>query len=116
MNLQRPSGQQDKNIPILFMTAKDDFSSKQRGYRLGIDDYMVKPIDLDELILHIEALLRRARIATSQKLTVGDLELDESAVTATVAGENVELTLREFQILYKLLSYPNQTFHPRVSS
>lgn len=102
--------EQDKNIPILFMTARDDFSSKERGYRLGIDDYMVKPINLDELVLHVEALLRRANIAAQKKLVVGNLVLDEDDVSATVDGEPVSLTLREFQILFKLLSYPKHTF------
>ncbi len=102
--------QQDKNIPILFMTARDDFSAKERGYHLGIDDYMVKPINMDELLLHIEALLRRANIAAQKKLVVGDLILNEEEVSATVAGEPVPLTLREFQILFKLLSYPKRTF------
>ncbi len=101
---------QDKNIPILFMTARDDFTAKERGYHLGIDDYMVKPINLDELTLHIEALLRRANIAAEKKLTVGNLTLDEDEMSAYVDGENVPLTLREFQIIFKLLSYPKRTF------
>lgn len=101
---------QDKNIPILFMTARDDFTSKERGYRLGIDDYLVQPIDFNELALHVEALLRRAHIAAEKKLTVGNLVLDEDAMTATVGGQPVALTLREFQTLFKLLSYPGQTF------
>ncbi|MDE5562720.1 MAG: response regulator transcription factor [Clostridiales bacterium] len=100
----------DKNIPILFMTARDDFSAKEKGYKIGIDDYLVKPIDLDELLLRITALLRRANIATSKKLIVGNLTLDEDAVSAVVDGQPVVLTLREFQIIYKLLSYPNKTF------
>ena len=100
----------DKNIPILFMTARDDFTSKEKGYKIGIDDYMTKPIDLDELLLRITALLRRAKIATSKKLVVGNLTLDEDAVSAEVDGQPVILTLREFQIIYKLLSYPNKTF------
>ena len=102
--------QTDQTIPILFMTAKDDFASKQRGYDLGIDDYLVKPIDLKELLLHVKALLRRANIANEKKLTVGNLTLDENEVSATVNGSPVDLTLREFQILFKLLSYPRQTF------
>lgn len=102
--------QQDKNIPILFMTARDDFSSKEQGYHLGIDDYMVKPIDLNELVLHIEALLRRANIAAEKKLVIGNLVLDEDDVSAVVDGKPVPLTLREFQILFKLLSYPKRTF------
>lgn len=100
----------DKTIPILFMTARDDFSAKERGYHIGIDDYMVKPINMDELLLHIEALLRRANIAAEKKLTVGNLVLDEGEISATVNGEPVALTLREFQILFKLLSYPSRVF------
>lgn len=101
---------QDKNIPILFMTARDDFTSKERGFRLGIDDYVVKPVNLDELVLRIEALLRRANIAARKKLAVGNLVMDEDEMSAAVDGEPIVLTLREFQILFKLLSYPRQTF------
>lgn len=101
---------QNQNIPILFITARDDFSSKQKGYRIGIDDYMVKPIDLDELILHIDALLRRANISKEKRLIVGNLVLDENEVSTTVNQKPIDLTLREFQILFKLLSYPKRTF------
>lgn len=100
----------NENIPILFMTARDDFASKQRGYRIGIDDYMVKPIDLDELFLRIGALLRRAKIASSHRLEIGSLVLDADERTAILAGEEISLTMREFNILYKLLSYPKKTF------
>lgn len=100
----------NKEIPILFMTARDDFASKQRGFRLGIDDYMVKPIDLDELILRIGALLRRAGIAASKKLEVGKFTMDAEEHTAYLDGEEIVLTTREFNILYKLLSYPKKTF------
>ena len=100
----------DENIPILFMTARDDFASKQRGYRIGIDDYMIKPIDLDELFLRIGALLRRAKIASSHRLEIGRLILDADERVAVLDGENISLTLREFNILYKLLSYPKKTF------
>ena len=100
----------NQDIPILFMTARDDFASKQKGYRIGIDDYMVKPIDLDELLLRIGALLRRARIAASHKLEIGKLRLDMDQRTAEYDGEEIPLTAREFNILYKLLSYPGKTF------
>lgn len=100
----------NEDIPILFMTARDDFASKQRGYRIGIDDYMVKPIDLDELFLRIGALLRRAKIASSHRLEIGKLVLDADERTAVLSGEEVSLTAREFNILYKLLSYPKKTF------
>ena len=97
-------------IPILFMTARDDFASKQRGYRVGIDDYMVKPIDLDELFLRIGALLRRAKIAASRTLTVGRFTMDMDEHTAYLGDEEINLTNREFSLLYKLLSYPKKTF------
>lgn len=100
----------DQEIPILFMTARDDFASKQRGFKAGIDDYMVKPIDLDELLLRIEALLRRAKIATSKKLIVGNLTLDAEEHTAYLNDEEVPSTVREFNLIYKLLSYPKKTF------
>ncbi|MDY3860207.1 MAG: response regulator transcription factor [Candidatus Limivicinus sp.] len=100
----------DENIPILFMTARDDFASKQRGYRVGIDDYMVKPIDLDELFLRIGALLRRAKIASSRRLEVGNFVMDVDEHTAYLEDEEIPLTTREFSLLYKLLSYPKKTF------
>lgn len=100
----------DANIPILFMTARDDFASKQRGYRAGIDDYMVKPADLDELVLRVGALLRRAGIAGSRRLTAGKLVLDADERTACLDGTEIPLTHREFNILYKLLSYPKKAF------
>ena len=100
----------NENIPILFMTARDDFASKQRGYRIGADDYMVKPIDLDELFLRIGTLLRRAKIATSRKLEVGSFTMDADEHIAMLGDEEISLTNREFNILYKLLSYPKKTF------
>lgn len=100
----------NENIPILFMTAKDDIASKQRGFRIGVDDYMVKPIDLDELFLRIGALLRRAKIAASRKLEIGKFCMDADEFTASLDGEEIAMTVREFNILYKLLSYPKKTF------
>lgn len=100
----------NENIPILFMTARDDFASKQKGYRLGIDDYMIKPVDLDELLLRIGALLRRAKIASSRRLEIGNLVLDADERTAVLGDDEISLTVREFNILYKLLSYPKKTF------
>lgn len=102
------SGNQE--IPILFMTARDDLASKQRGFRAGIDDYMVKPIELDELLLRIEALLRRANIKQSQRLQIKDLTLDAQEHCAYLNEEEIPLTVREFNLLYKLLSYPKKTF------
>ncbi len=102
--------EQNPDIPILFVSARDDFSAKQKGFAIGIDDYMVKPIDFDELLLRVGALLRRAKIASSKKLTVGALMLDADEHTAYLNGEEVPLTVREFNLLYKLLSYPKKTF------
>ena len=100
----------NENIPILFMTARDDIASKKKGYRIGVDDYMVKPIDLDELFLRIGALLRRAKIASSRKLEIGSFIMDADEHTAYLNEEEITLTNREFSILYKLLSYPKKTF------
>lgn len=102
--------QVNQTIPILFMSAKDDLPSKQKGFQLGIDDYMVKPIELDELLLRVRALLRRANIELERKITVGNLELDADGRSAMVDGEEISLTAREFNIIYKLLSYPKKTF------
>jgi DNA-binding response OmpR family regulator len=100
----------NKEIPVLFMTARDDFASKQRGYRIGIDDYMVKPVDLDEMFLRIGALLRRSKIASSRRLEVGRFIMDADEHTAYLDDEEISLTTREFDLLYKLLSYPKKTF------
>ena len=100
----------NSDIPILFMTARDDFAAKQRGYRIGIDDYMIKPIDLDELFLRIGALLRRSKIASSRRLEVGNFVMDADERSAMLGDEEIALTAREFDLLYKLLSYPKKTF------
>lgn len=100
----------NRDIPIMFMTARDDFAAKQRGFKAGIDDYMVKPVDLDELLLRIGALLRRAKIASSRRLEIGSLILDAEERTAYFKGEEIPLTVREFNLIYKLLSYPKKTF------
>ena len=97
-------------IPILFMTARDDITSKQQGFQAGIDDYMVKPIELSELVMRIGALLRRAKIASSKKLTMGSLTLNAEETTAHIGDEEIPMTPREFNLLFKLLSYPKKTF------
>lgn len=102
--------QVNKRIPILFMSARDDLPAKQKGFQLGIDDYMVKPFELDELVLRVRALLRRANIEMERKITAGNLVLDADAMTAEVDGEELPVTTREFNILYKLLSYPKKAF------
>lgn len=100
----------NENIPILFMTAREDFEAKQKGFMAGIDDYMVKPINLEELTLHVGALLRRAKIASTKRLEIGSLVMDTDEHTVTVKGEEVPLTQREFNIIFKLLSFPKKTF------
>ena len=103
----RESGYQ---LPILVVTAKDTFPDKLEGFKLGIDDYMVKPIDVNELLLRVEALLRRARIIYEKKLEFPHVCLDYINLTVTVDGKSQILPQKEFQLLYKLLSFPNQTF------
>lgn len=100
----------NKDIPILFLTAREDLQSKERGYRLGIDDYIVKPVEMKEMLFRIEAILRRANIANKKKIVVGNLVLDSSETAAYVDGENIGLSVKEFNILFKLLSYPKRTF------
>lgn len=98
------------NIPILFLSARDDLSAKQKGYQAGIDDYMVKPVELEELVLRIEALLRRANILSSKKVIVGNVALDADSLSVFVSGNQIALTVREFNILFKLLSNPEHAF------
>lgn len=102
--------QVNKTIPILFMSAKDDLPSKRKGFQLGIDDYMVKPIELDELLLRVRALLRRANIEMERKIMIGNLELDADGMSTEIDEQEIALTTREFNIIYKLLSYPKKTF------
>lgn len=100
----------DKQTPILFMTAKEDMPSKSKGYLIGIDDYMVKPINLEELVLHVGALFRRAGIMNEKILTVGNFIMNAEEVTVTWNGEEIPVTAREFNILFKLLSNPKKAF------
>ncbi|MCD8308588.1 MAG: response regulator transcription factor [Clostridia bacterium] len=103
----------DKRIPILFMTALDDKPSKQLGYKIGIDDYVVKPFDADLLMLRVGALLRRANIERSREIVAGNLRMNADEHTAYVNGEELALTVREFDLLFKLLSFPKRTFTRR---
>ncbi len=100
----------NKETPIIFMTAREDFTAKQLGYSIGIDDYLVKPIDYDELNLRIGALLRRAKIANNKKLVIGNLILDADEHTAYYNNKEITVTVREFDLLFKLLSYPKKAF------
>ena len=97
-------------LPILVVTAKDTFPDKLKGFKLGIDDYMVKPIDVNELLLRVEALLRRAKIIFEKKLEFDHVCLDYINLTVTIDGSSQVLPQKEFQLLYKLLSFPNHTF------
>lgn len=100
----------NRTIPILFMSARDDLPAKQKGFQIGIDDYMVKPIELDELLLRVRALLRRANIEMERRITTSNMTLDADEMAVFIDGEEVATTTREFNILYKLLSFPGKTF------
>mgnify|MGYP000506546567 CR=1 FL=1 len=97
-------------IPVLMITAKGSFDDMRQGFFSGSDDYMVKPVELAELEMRVRALLRRANIEMERKLVVANLELDADGMTASIDGEEISITTREFHILYKLLSYPKKTF------
>lgn len=101
---------EDASVPIIFISAKDDKLSKKFGYKLLIDDYIVKPFDIDEVLMKIKALLRRANIEQTKLLTVGNLTMDVEEHTAYIDGKEANFTVREFDILYRLLSYPKKTF------
>lgn len=98
------------DLPILMVTAKDQFEDMQYGFRSGADDYMIKPINVRELVLRVEVLLRRAKISSEKKITVGSTTLDYDALTVTLHGKETILPQKEFYLLYKLLSYPNKIF------
>lgn len=98
------------NLPILMVSAKQLPEDRKKGFYLGIDDYMTKPVDLEEMILRIRALLRRSQIMDEQKIVIGDVVLDYPSMTVTGHGKTIGLPQKEFQLLYKLLSYPGQIF------
>lgn len=102
--------EENKSIPIIFMSARDDKPSKQIGYKVGIDDYITKPFDLDELVFKIKAIARRIEINTSNVITIGNFKMDKDEHTAYADDEELSLTVREFDILYALLSNPKKTF------
>jgi DNA-binding response OmpR family regulator len=97
-------------LPILMVTAKQEPNDKKQGFLAGTDDYMTKPFDEEELILRIKALLRRSQIASERKLTIGEVVLDYDALTVSREQETLTLPQKEFLLLFKLLSYPNQIF------
>ena len=100
----------NENLPILMVTAKESFADKQRGFLVGIDDYMVKPIDVNEMLLRVGALLRRAKIVTERKIVCGNTILDYDTLTVVQHDDQVVLPQKEFYLLYKLISYPNKIF------
>ena len=102
--------EEGNGIPVLLLTAKQSFEDKREGFSSGIDDYMTKPVNYEELTWRIEALLRRAHIASERRIVVGETTLDSETYTVTCRGEALELSPKEFQLLYKLLSYPGQIF------
>ena len=100
----------NKDIPILFITAKDEFEDKRRSYAIGVDDYMVKPIDVNELVLRVGALLKRAKINVEHKLEVGNTVLDYNSLSVKYNDKEIVLPLKEFKLLFKLLSFPDKIF------
>ena len=100
----------ENNLPILMVSAKQLPEDKKKGFLVGTDDYMTKPIDEEEMLLRIKALLRRAKIVNDRKIEIGDVVLDYDSLTVTGHGEKQELPQKEFMLLYKLLSYPGKIF------
>ncbi len=100
----------DKTMPVLLVTARGSYNDKFKGFNLGVDDYMVKPIDINELILRVNAILRRSKIANERRLVIGGTVLDSEAFTVTTGGTTVTLPQKEFLLLFKLLSYPEHVF------
>lgn len=103
----------DCNIPILMVTAKETMADKRRGFLTGADDYMVKPVDEEEMLLRIAALLRRSHIASDRRLTVGGTVLDYDAMTVTYGEAQQQLPQKEFLLIFKLLSYAGKIFTRR---
>lgn len=97
-----------ENVPCIFLTAKSEFEDKRAGFELGIDDYMTKPIDYEELLLRVKSLLRRANISDKLKLNIGEFVMDEKDYSVIYQGNPIELTKKEFELLFRLLSYPNK--------
>ncbi|MCM3702298.1 response regulator transcription factor [Paenibacillus macerans] len=100
----------DDMTPVIMLTAMNSFSHKKEGFASGVDDYMTKPIDYEELIWRIEALLRRAQIANEKRIVIGDFSMEQNTFSAQYNEETIPLTNKEFDLLYKFLSYPNVVF------
>lgn len=104
----------NREMPILIVTARETLEDKRRGFAVGTDDYMVKPIDMDELIMRISALLRRAKITNERKVTIGNVEIDMDAMTVNYGDERMQIPKKEFYILFKLISVPDHIFTRRA--
>lgn len=100
----------NEEIPIVFLTARDDKPSKEIGYKIGVDDYIVKPFDLDELVYKVQALARRLKISVQHNLVVGNITMNKDEYVAYIDDVQLSLTVREFDILYHLLLYPKKIF------
>ena len=100
----------EQSLPVIMVSAKQLADDRKKGFLAGIDDYMVKPVDTEELLLHVKALLRRAKISDEKKIVIGDVVIDSESFTVTKNGSSQELPQKEFQLLYMLLSYPNKIF------
>lgn len=100
----------DYNQPVLMITAKTGYEDKEKGFNLGVDDYMVKPVDVNEMLLRVKALLRRAKIANDREIVCGNTVLNNDALTISFGSNEILLPLKEFNLIYKLLSYPNKIF------
>ena len=108
--LARQVREKDESIPVLFMSARDDKPTKQLGYKVGIDDYITKPFDLDELVLKIKAIARRLKINVSNDLIVGNFKMNKEEHVAYIDEQEISLTVREFEILFEMLSNPKKTY------
>ena len=100
----------NEELSVLMLSAKQLPEDRKKGFLAGIDDYMTKPVDIEELVLHVKALLRRAKINDEKKIVMGDVVIDSEKMTVTKNGESQELPQKEFLLLYKLLSYPDKIF------
>ncbi|NOU79075.1 response regulator [Paenibacillus sp. LMG 31459] len=108
--LTRTLRDNNQQLPILMVTARENFADKQQGFLVGIDDYMVKPINVNEMILRVGALLRRAKIISERKIEWGETVLDYDTLTVIQGHESILLPQKEFYLLYKMISYPNKIF------
>ena len=113
IELARRLRREGRDLPILMITAKGELADKREGFRAGVDDYVVKPVDIDEMIWRIEALLRRARIATEHRLQIGRTVLDAEALSVRRGDEEQDLPQKEFNLLFKLLASPGRVFTRR---